>query len=91
MKFSIFAISLAVMSPLDVVGFTTAPSHKTMLKADSTALNVGKEGNDSRRDFMSKSLATAVTAATTGGMGVLAPQPANAVKGADKVNAQLKA
>lgn len=86
MKFSIFAISLAVMSPLAAFGFTTAPSSKT-----STALHAGEEGNDSRRDFMSKSLTTVATAATAAGMGVLAPLPANAVKGADKVNAQLKA
>jgi hypothetical protein len=43
---------------------------------------------DSRRDFMTKTVATALTIA---GSGVLAPNPAHAVKGADKVNAMLKA
>ena len=48
---------------------------------------------DTRRDFMAKSLGTvgSVATAATTGFGVLAPPPALAVKGADKVNASLKA
>jgi hypothetical protein len=87
MKYSLVAITLAGVSPLAVVGFT-APTRTAALKADTTAIQA--EAGDSRRDFMSKSLATVATSVTAG-MGVLAPLPANAVKGADKVNAQLKA
>jgi hypothetical protein len=84
MKFSLCILSLLACS---VAGF--APSHSgtkmlTVLQATS------EDGAaDTRRNFMTKSVATASTLAA--GMGVLAPSPANAVKGADKVNSMLKA
>jgi hypothetical protein len=53
--------------------------------------NMVSEG-DSRRDFFSKTTVAAISVAASGlGFGVMAPAPANAIGGVDKVNAQLKA
>jgi hypothetical protein len=93
MKLSFLAISLAACGFTAVSGFTQLQQSKSMI-VRSTALEASSSHHgDSRRNFFSKTLATAVTsaAAATGGIGVLAPLPAHAVKGADKVNAQLKA
>ena len=48
------------------------------------------EGN-SRREFFSKTGAAAIAAAGGLGSGVLAPAPASAVGGVNKVNAKLQA
>ena len=50
------------------------------------------DGSDSRRGFFLKVGTAAVTAASgnLGGLGVLAPEPANAVGGIDKVNSKLR-
>lgn len=50
------------------------------------------DGSDSRRGFFLKVGTAAVAAASgnLGGLGVLAPEPANAVGGLDKVNAKLR-
>ena len=50
------------------------------------------DGSDSRRGFLLKAGTAAVAAASgnLGGFGVLAPPPANAVGGIDKVNAKLR-
>ena len=52
----------------------------------------GDSGSDSRRGFLLKAGTAAVAAASgnLGGFGVLAPPPANAVGGIDKVNAKLR-
>lgn len=46
--------------------------------------------SDSRRDFLTKTGVAAISAASGLGSGVLAPSPANAERGFDKVNARLK-
>lgn len=46
---------------------------------------------DSRREFFGKAGAAAATLTSTVGLNLLAPLPANAIGGLDKVNAQLKA
>lgn len=75
-------------------GFATSNyrirSSTNLASASSYADGVGDAG---RRDFMAKIVATSLTAASasTAGLGVLAPSPANAVKGADKVNSMLRA
>jgi hypothetical protein len=77
-------------------GFTTTPSSSatTALHTVSNKNDADNE-SDSRRQFMSKSVATAFTTmggigAFGAGSGVLAPLPANAASAADKVNARLK-
>jgi hypothetical protein len=63
------------------------------MESKRTTLHMAKmvsEG-DSRRDFFSKTGAAAISAASALSFGVLAPAPANAVGGVDKVNARLKA
>jgi hypothetical protein len=93
---SLLFSSFLLASSVD--GFTTAPSSSkaTTLRASNNNNDVDNEGVDSRRQFMSKSVATAFTTmggiATMGaaGSGVLAPLPANAASGADKINARLR-
>ena len=87
---SLLFSSFLLASSVD--GFTTtAPS-----SSKATALHAASNNDDSRRQFMSKSVATAFTTmggiATFGaaGSGVLAPLPANAASGADKINARLR-
>jgi hypothetical protein len=77
-----------------VDGFTTTPSSSATTTLHVSNNDVDNEG-DSRRQFMSKSVATAFTTmggigAFGAGSGVLAPLPANAASAADKVNARLK-
>eukprot|EP00536_Pseudo-nitzschia_multiseries_P010975 jgi/Psemu1/204681/e_gw1.354.64.1 len=71
----------------NVNGF--APANPAATAVSSTQIAAAAEDGDSRRDFLSKSLAT-YTAAALASTGVLAPLPANAAA-ADKVNAKLKA
>jgi len=59
-------------------------------KRKSVQLSALKDG-DSRRGFFSKAGAAAVSLSSIVGLDLLAPLPANAVGGFDKVNAQLKA
>ncbi|OEU06990.1 hypothetical protein FRACYDRAFT_252622 [Fragilariopsis cylindrus CCMP1102] len=88
---SLLFSSFLLASSVD--GFTTAPSSSskatTTLRASSNN-DVDNEGDDSRRQFMSKSVATAFTTMGVAGSGVLAPLPANAASGADKINARLR-
>lgn len=72
---------------------TTTTTSRLLLSSDDDDCDDGKGGpGDSRRDFMAKTIATASSAALGGGVGVLVPPlPAHAVRGADKVNARLKA
>lgn len=94
MKISSLLFSSFLLASSSVDGFTTtAPSSSSK----ATALHAASSNkDDSRRQFMSKSVATAVTTmggiATFGvaGSGVLAPLPANAASNADKVNARLR-
>ena len=89
--------SIAATSTTRVSGFVPATSRPiqtsplfSSIRGDNDDHNVA---TDTRRGFMAKSLATvgsAAVAATTG-FGVLAPMPALAVKGTDKVNASLRA
>jgi hypothetical protein len=95
MKLLHYLLSLTVYS---VSGFV--PSQQSAIQnrltlavssssCDDDMINIG----DTRRDFVTQTLATALTAATasTSGMGIFTPSPANAVRGADKVNSMLKA
>lgn len=63
------------------------------IESKRKSLNMAKmvSDGDSRREFFSKTAATAFSAASILGSGVLAPAPANAAGGVDKVNARLKA
>ena len=89
---------LLLASCCDGFTATTTQSKATTLRASSNNNNVddvNDEGDSSRRQFMSKSVATAFTTmggigAFGAGSGVLAPLPANAASAADKVNARLK-
>ena len=83
MKLSLYVLSLAVCS----VG-AFAPTQNSAKSLASRLQAASDEGAaDTRREFMTKTVATGLAA----GMGVLAPSPANAVKGTDKVNSMLKA
>jgi hypothetical protein len=95
MKLSLFLLSLTALSVSSFV-----PSQPSAIQDvfTLTASPFSWDGHindvaDTRRDFVAKTVATALTAATASiaGLGVLAPSPANAVKGADKVNLMLKA
>jgi hypothetical protein len=101
MKVTVWISCLVVSSSLRCVdAFVPVGSDSRMapaavmlpLSTPASSPGDGGEGGatDSRRDFMAKTIVTA-SSATLGGLGVLAPLPAHAVRGADKVNARLKA
>ena len=103
MRISSGAALLAVASIAAATSSTTVsgfvPASSRPIHSSSLFLSVRSDNDDekvatdTRRGFMVKSLATvgsAAVAATTG-FGVLAPTPALAVKGTDKVNASLRA
>jgi len=85
------------MASSDVVsGFATTAPVSASVGSSTTQIAASTEDNnngDSRRQFMSKTLATgfAYSAAALATTGVLAPLPANAASAQDKVNARLKA
>ena len=92
MKTSVLCSSLvALMSSTDVHGF--APSRvNSAASATRVAASSSDNEGDSRRQFLSQTLATGFTysAAALASTGVLAPLPANAASAQDKVNARLK-
>jgi len=94
MKTSLLCSSLyALMASSDVSGFALSKSASTSTSTTTQiAATVNDEG-DSRRGFLSQSLATGFTfsAAALASTGVLAPPPANAASAESKVNARLKA
>jgi hypothetical protein len=59
-------------------------------KRKSLQLSAVSDG-DSRRGFFTKAGAAALSVSSSVGLDFLAPLPANAVGGLDKVNAKLKA
>mmetsp|Transcript_7145 Transcript_7145/g.14609 ORF Transcript_7145/g.14609 Transcript_7145/m.14609 type:complete len:302 (-) Transcript_7145:227-1132(-) len=92
MKTSVLCSSLvALMTSTDVHGF--APSRvNSAASATRVAASSSDNEGDSRRQFLSQTLATGFTysAAALASTGVLAPLPANAANAQDKVNARLK-
>ena len=60
-------------------------------KRNSLQLSAAMKDGDSRREFFGKAGATAFSLSSGLSLELLAPLPANAVGGLDKVNAQLKA
>jgi len=70
---------------------TTTPSNTQVQASPNNNDETETNDSDSRRQFMSKTLATVASysVASTAGLGVLAPLPANAAA-ADKVNARLR-
>ena len=83
MKLSLCILSLAAAFSVDAF----APSLSASKSVTSLEATSEDAAADSRRDFMVNTVASTLAA----GMGVLAPSPANAVKGTDKVNNMLKA
>ena len=60
-------------------------------KRKTVQLSAAMKDGDSRREFFSKAGAAAFSLTSGLSLDLLAPLPANAVGGLDKVNAQLKA
>jgi len=92
MKASLVCSTLvALMASSDVSGFAPSTTSSTSTST-STQIAASAEEGDSRRKFISKTLATGFTysAAALTTTGVLAPLPANA-SAQDKVNTRLKA
>lgn len=93
------SLTLALMaSSSGVSGFAlsskTAATTSTQIAAASNNNNNNHvDEGDSRREFLTRTLATGFTysAAALASTGVLAPLPANAASAADKINTKLKA
>ena len=92
MKTSLVCSTLvALMASSDVSGFAPSNAAATSTSTTQIAASAAEDG-DSRRKFISKTLATgfAYSAAALATTGVLAPLPANA-SAESKVNTRLKA
>ena len=96
MKISLLcsSLSLALMTASSgVSGFALSNTPSTTTSTQIAASSNSNDEGDSRREFLTQTLATGFTysAAALASTGVLAPLPANAASAQDKVNAKLKA
>jgi hypothetical protein len=84
--FIVFSVAMLCQS---ASGFSFTEMEHKRQTLQMSAMTEGD--SDSRRDFFAKTGVAAISAASSGlGWGVLAPAPANAIGGVDKVNAKLK-